>query len=105
MGFGWFYFSRSFRETIMQNIIRLKSDMNSVDTGILLWSLGTLDTPLDTLPEPFVNALLSATMTNLEGTRAQELSRAIWGLSLCGISWDSLPGPLKWYVDGNCIIM
>ena len=96
MDYQWIDLPKGFRDSVMQNVERIHSDMNSVDVGILIWSLGVMDTPLDTLPAPFVDALLTATKVNLESMRAQELSRTIWGLSLGGLSWDLLPGPLRW---------
>ena len=96
MKFVWNDLPRSFKDAIILNTKRIEKEMNNVDVGILIWSLGALDTPLDTLPADFVEALLLAALRNLETMRAQELARTIWGLSGSGLSWDSIPAPVRW---------
>jgi hypothetical protein len=40
MQLDWNMFPRPFRDALMFNVRRLETEMNSVDVGILVWSLG-----------------------------------------------------------------
>jgi hypothetical protein len=50
MGLKWADIPTVVQEAIMFHIVRLEAEMNNVDVGILLWSLGSMDTPLDNMP-------------------------------------------------------
>jgi len=47
MKFNWYDLPQLFRSVIIINIIRLKSEMNTIDAGTLVWRLGELDCALD----------------------------------------------------------
>jgi hypothetical protein len=77
----------------------LQDDMNCVDICILLWSLGALNCPLDTVPASFRSALLGILERNLDRIEAEELSKAIWGLSCCSIAWNDLTPEIRWKLN------
>ena len=108
MNFLWDDFPKQFQESIILNVVRLQSNMNPIDTGTLLWSLGQLDVKLDVESKYFFNAILAITIMNLDKMKAQELTRTIWGYSGTGISWNMLPYDIQWYelflIDLICYI-
>ena len=100
MKFEWLlHLPLSFRQVLITNIVRLEADMNSLDVAILMWSLGSIDTPLDALPPTFSEALLKSILRNLEKMRPEELSKTVWGLSSAEVSWDSLPPLIQWNLN------
>ena len=54
---------------------------------MLLWSLGELDTPLDSLPPRFLDSAMFAANNHLEGMKGEHVARFLWGLSRVGVSW------------------
>lgn len=98
MSFCWSDLSGAFKESIGLNILRLFPDFNSMDTGILIWSLGSLDVPLDTSPS-LLETVFKITQRNLDVMKPQELSKCIWGFSGAGVSWDSIPPAVQWNIN------
>ena len=93
MKVDWNLLDADIQTTLMTNIARLQSDMNSVDICIMLWSLGAMNCPLDVVPSYFATALLSVLDKNLDQIEAEELSKAIWGLSSCSVNGLSYRHP------------
>ena len=54
---------------------------------MLLWSLGELDTPLDSLPPRFLDSVTFAANNQLETMKGEHVARFLWGLSRVGVSW------------------
>lgn len=87
MKFQWQDLSPTFTNAVMMNVVRHVDEteitnvvtINAVDVGILTWSLGSLDAPLDTMPSYFIRALMLSILRVLPDMRPQELSRVIWG--------------------------
>ena len=99
MKMDWMKFSEEFRDKLMTNISRLEQSMNSVDICILLWSLGAMNTPLDLTPPFFKDVLSRILLKKLDDIKADELSKAVWGLSSCSLKWESLPYALHWKLN------
>ena len=91
MGYTWVDLPSTVHNSFMSNIMRIESDMNYLDSGILLFSLGNLRAPLDTLPKEFMDSVFRSTARTIHDMRPQELSNVIWGFAQGGLSWDSLP--------------
>jgi hypothetical protein len=102
MKFDWSDLTVGLQNAIIDNIYRLKNDMNGVDICILLWSLGAMNTPLD-LKIDNINTLREALLftfhENLDYIEAEELSKAIWGLSCCSVTWEMLPSHIHWKLN------
>jgi hypothetical protein len=98
MNYCWSDFSGVFRESITLNIMRLFPDFNSMDTGILIWSLGSMDAPLDTSPS-LLETIFKIIQRNMDVMKPQELSKCIWGFSGAGVSWDSIPPAVQWNLN------
>ena len=98
-GFEWSELGDELREAIMANVARVAGQMNSVDVGVVVWSLGSKEAPLYSLPKFFKEAILAATEVNLERVKSQELASLIWGFSGCGMSWDMLPPTTAWSLN------
>ena len=99
MSYEWSDFNESLQKIIIMNIARLAPQMNSQDVGILTWSLGALDAPVDTFPNYVIESYYSIIITNLLIMKPLELSQIIFGLSGCGLSWDVLPIGLRWGIN------
>jgi hypothetical protein len=102
MKFDWSDLTTDLQNAIINNIYRLKNDMNGVDICILLWSLGAMNTPLDLKIDnvnTFREALLFIFHENLDYIEAEELSKAIWGLSCCSVTWEMLPSHIHWKLN------
>ena len=91
MGYSWIDLPISIQESIMRNIMRIGPDMKYLDSGILLFSLGNLRAPLDTLSKDVMNSIFESTSRTMHDMRPQELSNVIWGFAQGGLSWDALP--------------
>jgi hypothetical protein len=91
MGFTWMDLPPLLQQAMLTNVHRVEADMNYLDSGILLFSLGNLRAPLDTLPVGFMESVYTSTERNLYEMRPQELANCIWGLAQGGLSWDALP--------------
>ena len=98
MNYCWSDFSGVFRESITLNIMRLFPDFNSMDTGILIWSLGSMDVPLDTSPS-LLETIFKIMQRNMDVMKPQELSKCIWGFSGAGVSWNSIPPAVQWNLN------
>jgi len=99
MSFEWPDFNTTLQESITMNIARLGPSMNNIDTTILIWSLGELDTCMDKFPAYVLDSLYTSILTCIDIMKPEELSRLIWGLSSCGMSWDKLPTAIKWNIN------
>jgi hypothetical protein len=99
MKMEWHHMEPALQALIMDNISRVEKDMNSVDVCILLWSLGAMGCPLDATPAHFTTTLLRSLDRNLDTIEAEELSKAIWGLSSCCVSWEQLPDTVRWKLN------
>ena len=96
MKFQWYDLPQLFRSVIIINIIRLKSEMNTIDAGTLLWSLSELDCALDQEPSYLLDAIFTISLLNLDKMKSQEIARTIWGYSGTGVSWNMLPAAVCW---------
>lgn len=99
MRFVWVDLPQEVQDSCLANLVRIEAEMNALDTGILLFSLGCLQTPLDTLPGALRESLFNSTERNFYSMRAQELANSIWGLSQGGLSWDDLPFKVQWGIN------
>merc|ERR1711871_8772 len=111
MGYVWKDFPSSLKEAVRENIWRIEPEMNAIDVSIIIWSLGSLMVPLDTLPTSNWNIqnqrvesgilgfLFGSIVRTLPEMKSQEVSSVIWGLSGTGIAWDSLPQTLRWSIN------
>ena len=97
MNLVWFAIPEIVSTAIKSAVVRLSTSLNSVDTAVLLYSLGTLETPLDTMCNTeFVGYLYASVITHLPKMRSSELAKVLWGLSSGGLRWDDLPSNLHW---------
>ena len=96
----WNDLSEEMIEYMSSAIIRLSSRLNVVDVAVLTYSLGALETPLDTLQATaLTEALYTAIVYNLPTMKATQISKIIWGLASMSVSWNMLPYSLCWQLN------
>ena len=102
MGVMWEDLSEDLIISIYESIIILQKEMNAMDVGLLLRTLGCMDSPIDVYPKPVLQSLMICIERNLPCMQAQDLSHTLWGLSSGGLCWDQLSPTSKWGV--NCAL-
>ncbi len=98
MSLKWNELPEDVLNEIILSVIRLFDALNPTDVAVIMWSLGCMDAPLDTLRTiQFVDCLCNAILKTLPNMKASEVAKVLWGLSLSGLSWDDLPPAIHWY--------
>jgi hypothetical protein len=96
MNYKWCDIDIETRRLIMDAIVRVSPVMIDIDMSILLWSIGFMEVPLDTLYNELAIKLFQALQRVLPSMSAHDVAKTIWGLSNTGLSWDDLPPAIKW---------
>ena len=94
-GIIWEKVSATMRTSLLDQLVRVCQSSNDRGIANAIWSLGTLGAPMNTIPEPVKELMLSSSSNIMKECSSWAFCNIIWGLAKMKFNWTDLPRSFK----------
>lgn len=94
-GVIWDKISVPMRSSLLDQLVRVCQSNNDRGIANAIWSLGTIGTPMTSIPEPIKELMLSSSANIMKDCSSWAFCNVIWGLAKMKFNWSELPRSFK----------